>query len=300
MTRRSRWVGGAALIVIALGASWWWFRPQPLMPPTPPDIEDNEVLELIRQAQQPVRATPASAAAWGHLGKVLLAQQFDREADICFAEAFRLDPSDARWLYPRCVIILKRDPDHAVALLRQAAAVAGDNTPPDYRSVIHLQLAEALLERGQLDDADQIFRAERSRDPDNLRPVLGIGLIAQLRGENALAREMLTAAQACPSARRYATVQLAALARAGRQGSRRRLREGDRHAAPRRRLARSVHGRNRRLAGRPARLRAGREAPGTGAPLWRSSRAIPEADRKAPDGAKLRRRRHEPRPASRL
>jgi tetratricopeptide (TPR) repeat protein len=213
MTRRWLLLGGMLLMLAAAGASWWWLRPAPLEPPTPPGVEDTEVLQAILDAQQPVRDAPGSAAAWGHLGKVLLAQQFDKEADVCFAEAFRLAPTDARWLYPRCVIILKRDPDHAVAMLREALAIA-DKAPADYRSVIGMQLAEALLERGQLDEAEKLYNAEHGIAPDNPRATLGLGLIAQLRGENALATAMLTAAQSGLSARRYATVQLAALARA--------------------------------------------------------------------------------------
>jgi tetratricopeptide (TPR) repeat protein len=214
MTRRWLLLGGVLLMLGAVGgASWWWLRSERLALPTPSDIDDAEVLQVIRDAQQPVRDAPGSAAAWGHLGKVLLAQQFDKEADVCFAEAFRLDPSDARWLYARCVIILKRDPDHAVAMLREALAVAG-NGPPDYRSVIGMQLAEALLERGRLDEAEPLYQAEHRAAPDNPRATLGLGLIAQLRGDSALAKTMLTAAQGGLSARRYATVQLAALARA--------------------------------------------------------------------------------------
>jgi tetratricopeptide (TPR) repeat protein len=213
MTFRGWLLCGMLLLLAVGGAFWWWLRPEPLAPPTPPNIEDAEVLQVIQEAQQPVRAAPGSAAAWGHLGKVLLAQQFDREADICFAEAFRLDGTDARWLYARCVIILKRDPDHAVAMLREALAVAG-NAPPDYRSVIGMQLAEALLERNRLDEAERLYQAEHRAAPDNPRAALGLGLIAQLRGDSALAKRMLTAAQGGLSARRYATVQLAALARA--------------------------------------------------------------------------------------
>jgi tetratricopeptide (TPR) repeat protein len=150
----------------------------------------------------------------GQLGKMLLAQQFDHEADICFAEAGRLDPADPRWLYGRCVRILKRDPDHAVAMLEEAKALA-DAAPkyPRYRSVIYMQLAEALLEGGQLDAAEAICRAEQQHNPNNPRPVLRLGLIAQARGDTALAEQLLTTAQASLSCRRFATAQLAALAR---------------------------------------------------------------------------------------
>ena len=208
---------GAALVVLAgiAGAAWWWMRPVPSAPPMPPDIEDPEVFEAIRAAQQPVRDDPYSAAAWGQLGKVILAQQFDREADICFAEACRLDPDDPRWLYARCVIVQKRDPDHAVEILQKAAALAEKAWPehPRYRSVIRMQLAESLLERGRLDEAEPIFEAEHRENPENPRAALGLGLIAQSRGDAVRAERLLKAAQLSPSASRYATVQLALLAR---------------------------------------------------------------------------------------
>jgi tetratricopeptide (TPR) repeat protein len=216
MTGRRVLLGAALVLLTALGgATWWWLRPVPPAPPMPPGIEDPEVFEAIRAAQQPVLEDPYSAAAWGQLGKVILAQQFDREADICFAEACRLDPDDPRWLYARCVIAQKRDPDHAVEILQKAAELAEKAHPehPRYRSAIKLQLAEALLERGRLEEAEPLFEAEHRENPDNARASLGLGLIAQSRGDGPRAESLLKAAQLSESVRRYATVQLALLAR---------------------------------------------------------------------------------------
>lgn len=152
----------------------------------------------------------------------LLAQLFDRVADRCFAEAARLNPNDARWPYGRGRIALKRDPDRALPFLRQALnAIA--NASPLHMSDYRLPLAEALLERGELDEAEQLFRAELRHKPSNPRAAFGLGLIAVQRGETRLAVEFFTTAQASPFAHKLATAQLAAMAR----------RDGDRAASNR-------------------------------------------------------------------
>src|SRR5437868_4746240 len=81
-------------------------------------------------------------------------------------QAARLDPDDPKWPYARGLIALKRDPDNALPLLRQAAAGI---SRPDYRAVANLQLAEALLERERLDEAEVLFRAEFQGAPDKAR-----------------------------------------------------------------------------------------------------------------------------------
>jgi tetratricopeptide (TPR) repeat protein len=212
---KRRWVLiGAALLLLAGGAlgAWWWWRPPAVEPPMPQDIQEAEVRRAIELARQDVLDKPYSGAAWGHLGMTLLAHLFDREADRCFAEAARLAPAEPWWPYARGVIALKRDPDGAVGLLRQAVRAA-DSRLED-RSAMSLQLAEALLERQQRDEAEAIFRDEWERgDRDNPRAALGLGLIAVDRGDSREAEEFLTAARGNPFARKVATAQLAALAR---------------------------------------------------------------------------------------
>jgi tetratricopeptide (TPR) repeat protein len=177
----------------------------------PPDIQDAQVQRVLESARQKVVDQPYSAAAWGHLGKVLLAHLFADEADFCFAEAARLAPTEPLWFYGRGVIALKREPDKAVPFLRQAVAAGGSQ--PESRSAMSLQLAEALQERGELDEAERLFREEQQSAPKSPRAAFGLGLIAKARGNEPLATKFLTVAQRSSSARKKATAQLAALAR---------------------------------------------------------------------------------------
>jgi tetratricopeptide (TPR) repeat protein len=224
--RRWLWLSVAALLLACgLAGVWWRHRSgasAPVDPPMPEGIEDAEVRQAIEQARRKVLDNPRSADAWGRLGMTLLAQLFDREADRCFAEAARLNPNDARWPYGRGRIALKRDPDNALPFLRQALNAAA-NAAPEQVSDYRLPLAAALLERGELDEAEQLFREERRRQASNPRAAFGLGLIAVQRGDTRSAVEFLTAARASRFAHKLATAQLAALAR----------REGDHAAADR-------------------------------------------------------------------
>jgi tetratricopeptide (TPR) repeat protein len=206
------WFGVVLLLAVGTAGGWWWHHHVAAVdPPEVADVQDAEVRQAIDRARQRVLSQPHSASAWGLLGMVLLAHRFDREADFCFAEACRLDPSQARWPYARGLIAQKRDPNHALPWLRQAAA---GNARPEDSTAIRLQLAEALLERQELDEAERLFRDEWQKDPENARAAFGLGLIALARGDTAKARKFLTAARSNEYARKRATVQLAALARA--------------------------------------------------------------------------------------
>jgi tetratricopeptide (TPR) repeat protein len=212
--RRRRWaVWLGVVLLLAVGAvgGWWWHRrAETVEPPMVSGVQDAEVRQAIDRARQRVLDQPRSASAWGLLGMVLLAHRFDREADDCFAEACRLDPTHARWPYARGLIALKRDPDRALPLLRQAAA---GNASSEDRTAIRLQLAEALLERQEVDEAERLFREEWQQRPNNARAAFGLGLIALAHGDAASARKFLTAAQSNEYAHKRSTVQLAALAR---------------------------------------------------------------------------------------
>jgi tetratricopeptide (TPR) repeat protein len=214
--RRGIVITVAALLLLACGVAgaWWWHRWCAVLvdPPMPSPLEDVEVRHAIEKARAKVLDNPQSADAWGRLGMTLLAQQFQREADHCFAEAARLDPNDARWPFARGQIALKRDPDRALPLFRQALHAAA-NASPRQLSEVRLPLAEALLERGELDESEELFQEERRRNPNDPRAMFGLGLIAAQRGDTRSAMELLTAARASKQARKRATAQLAALAR---------------------------------------------------------------------------------------
>ena len=213
---RRRWIAiGAAVAVVVAGAAAavWWFWPAP--PPTPPmpaDIKEAPVRAAIEAARQNVLQRPRDADAWGLLGMTLMTHLFADEADRCFAEAARLNPQDPRWPYARGLLALKRDPDHAVALLQRAADLPA---PPEDQSQYRLQLAEALLDRQRLDEAEKLFRQELDHPASKPRAAYGLGLIAVARDDKKAAQEYLTAACTGPNAhQKGATAQLAALARA--------------------------------------------------------------------------------------
>ena len=185
---RRRWLvvlGAAVLLAGSAAGAWkWWHRSPPPDPPMPADIQDAEVLQAVRDARQKVLNQPNDGNAWGYLGKTLLANLFDQEADRCFAEAARLDPRSPDWPYGRGLIALRKDPDNALPFLRKALSATGDFLP-EYQSAVRLQLAEALLERHQLDEAEQLFRAELARHPANPRAAFGLGQIALARATSA-------------------------------------------------------------------------------------------------------------------
>jgi Flp pilus assembly protein TadD len=217
---RRRWLllGAALALLLAGGAAggWWWWRGRtppapPAEPPLPADIQDAEVREAVEHARQEVITKPNSAAAWGHLGMLLEAHLYEADADRCFTEAARLDPADPRWPYFRGLYALKYDPDHALPFLRQADEAA--RSKPEYASPVRLRLAEALLERGERDEAGRLFDEVYRREPGNPRAAFGLGLVALERGDDRAAEPLLRVAQASPTARRAATARLAALAR---------------------------------------------------------------------------------------
>jgi Flp pilus assembly protein TadD len=213
---RRRWIvaAGAALLLAGVAvAGWWWFRPSAVTPPpVPSGIVDAEVKQAIQDARQAVVDSPRSPSAWGRLGWMLLVNQFSREADFCFSQAAALEAADPRWPYARGRLALIYDPDNAVAWLRLAVEAA--DSRPKYRFATRMRLAEALLERGQLDEAESIFREEDRRQPKQPRVALGLGMSAVMRGNYAEAIPYLTAARESPWARKRATAELAILARA--------------------------------------------------------------------------------------
>ena len=98
-------------------------------------------------------------------------------------------------------------------LLRQALNAAA-NTSPQQLSEVRLPFAEALVERGELDEAEKLFQEERQRKPNNPRAAFGLGLIApEARGDRGSAVEFFTTARKSKLACKRATAQLAALAR---------------------------------------------------------------------------------------
>jgi tetratricopeptide (TPR) repeat protein len=207
------------VLVVALvvgGAAWWWWprRSAPVPdPPAPSGIDEPEVVEALQRKRRAVLARPESADAWGEYGMQLLAQLFDREAEVCFDEAARLAPEDPRWPYTRGHVALKKNLPNAPELLRRAIATTGPGD--EYRTAARLMLAETFLEQGALDEAATLFEQELGPPPGQPRAAYGLGLVAVARGDEATAARYMSGLLTNEHAKKQANVQLARLARAG-------------------------------------------------------------------------------------
>jgi tetratricopeptide (TPR) repeat protein len=165
--------GGLALA----GGLWvYWPRPGHIDPPNPDLADaDPEVAERIAQARREVLAAPDSGPAWGRLGMVLRAHDFGEEANVCFAEAERLDPKDLRWPYLRGLTLVLTDPQAGIPCLERAVQRGEEEPAP------RLRLVEVLLEQGRLDEAEHHLKAVLARAPHHPRTHLGLARLAFAR-----------------------------------------------------------------------------------------------------------------------
>ena len=204
---RRRWlwlVAALAVVGIVIALAVWW-RPQtpPAPEPPRPDLTDvdPEVVEAITAEQERVRQQPQNGTAWGRLGMVFRAHDFGEEANRCFREAERLDPHEPRWPYLQGLTRVMTDPEAGIPCLERAAERAKDDPLAP-----RLRLAEVLLERGQLDEAQAHLDWARRRAAGEPRTQLGLGRLAVLRGQWKTALEHLEYCLEDPHSRRLAHI----------------------------------------------------------------------------------------------
>jgi tetratricopeptide (TPR) repeat protein len=216
--RRTLLAIAAIILVGGFATAVWQFTRNPKTPAvTPPEVKpdgvDPSVLATIEAARKQVVDNRQSTTAWGDYGKTLLAHTFDEEADVCFEQSARLDPDDGRWPYYRGLFAAGRDPTTAVDHFRRAVARRQPNAA--YVSIARLRLAEAMLDRQELDEAAILFGDEMACEIESsrARAACGLGLIATTRDDLAAARQHFAAAAASPFARQKAFAQLSRIAR---------------------------------------------------------------------------------------
>jgi tetratricopeptide (TPR) repeat protein len=205
-----------SVVALAVGGAWiaWSWRSA-----TPPEVEftgaDPDVVAAVGAARAAVLRSPRSGAAWGHLGMVLRAHDYGQEANVCFAEAERLEPRDPRWPYLHGLTLLLTDLDRGIDKVRRAVELSGPSRPAP-----RLRLAEALLARGRPDEAESEFRHVLDHEPDNPRALLGLGRLLVRRDDLAGSLPYLRAARDGPFTHKAATHLLAEVyGRSGEEGA---------------------------------------------------------------------------------
>lgn len=159
------------------------------------DSVQRQIHERYQQLDQlltnPRAAATDRAAAYGALGRVLMAAAFNDEAALCYRHAEELSADDPRWPYGVAHASLrKRD--------RRAAAAAFDRVlrlrPADLPSLVWL--GETYLDDEQLDLAQSTFARALAVQPQAAVALFGAGRTALARRAYAEAVEFMERALA--------------------------------------------------------------------------------------------------------
>lgn len=179
--RRHLLPGMAALAVLICGlwAAGKYYRASPLeqLPAIDASRAHPSVQRAIDEARAAVAAAPRSGLAWGRLGAVLRAHDFDVEANQCLAHAGHLDPQEVRWPYLLGISLAVSDPQGAEEQFRRAAELRPELALP------RLRLGELLLDQRRLDEASRQFQSVLATGTDNPRAHLGLARAACLQGD---------------------------------------------------------------------------------------------------------------------
>lgn len=194
-----------------------------------PDL--SAVEPRVRAAVESQLATTGreleSGSAWGQLGMVLQAHQFDEDAELAYAEAARLASADVRWVYLRAVVVDANDPATAIGLYRQAVEL-----DPNYAPA-RIRLASALEKIGLAAEADEHYREAARLEPDNGVAHLGLGRLALARGEiDQATRHLERAYELSPGTQAVVAMLSRARHRAGDRAGARRLAQAARDLPP--------------------------------------------------------------------
>jgi tetratricopeptide (TPR) repeat protein len=133
--------------------------------PEPPALTltgiDPAVVAAVDNARAGVRRSPRSGSAWGRLGMVLAAHDFAAEANLCFAQAERLEPLQPRWPYYQGVALSQGDPEAAIPKFERSVQLC-DYVP----DIARLRLGELFMIQGRLEEAaDQFHHLLQRQDP---------------------------------------------------------------------------------------------------------------------------------------
>ncbi|MFN0017329.1 MAG: tetratricopeptide repeat protein [Pirellulaceae bacterium] len=143
-----------ALAILAAGVYLVGWMNQPTLEPLPSlpmERTESKVRGVIESAAARVASNNRAAAAWGDLGFAYYSYQFDSQAQVCFRNAERLDPSDYRFPYFLGLSLNSTDAIQTLVAYRRAADLCGN------RVHVQLRLVDLLLDQGELEDAELLM-----------------------------------------------------------------------------------------------------------------------------------------------
>ena len=157
---------------------WWvvsWRKPQP--PLVPLTAIDPALASLVQTARAAVVTAPKSANAWGKLGQALHAAEFSHEARFCYSNAAAADQNNFRWPYLLGLLELQDSPGDAIRNLSRATELAGRISEGP-----RFQLARALLERGQPEQAAPLLQLLLAANPNHAAAHVELARVHLARG----------------------------------------------------------------------------------------------------------------------
>lgn len=184
--RQTCWTA-IVLLLIAVGAGWFVFRPG--LASGIPQVDWAGVPEpVVRRFEtlcEDLGKEPGSAERWGELGMFLMAHQYRADARGCFAKAEQLDASDFRWPYLTAILLEETDLPAAVAYYEVAMQRQPDHVPG------RLRYAAVLQRLNESDRAREQLAIARRLAPNDDQPLLGMARLALAAGELVEARGSL-------------------------------------------------------------------------------------------------------------
>lgn len=153
------------------------------------------LLEILEQEQPDPKTV---LGRYAELGSLYHAYELTEAGRVCYANAAALEPGQPHW--PHLLGLLERqagEAEAAEAAFRRTLEIQPANTPA------RIYLAELLLARNELDEAQEILDLARENSPDEVAVTATLGQLALAQGKPEEAVELLEEALArIPAANR--------------------------------------------------------------------------------------------------
>ncbi|MGH9461939.1 MAG: tetratricopeptide repeat protein, partial [Vicinamibacteria bacterium] len=170
------------LLVLATLAATSGFRYLPIQnTPAAPDPDasamEPHVAAKVQEFREAVIAQPESPEAWGRLGMVFHAHEFEKEATTCYEQAIALDPAPFRWHHLLAYALRGRDDQRALSHAERASRLR-----PRYSPTYVVQ-AEILEADNQPERALEKYAEALAVDPGCTPAEFGLGRLYLAKGD---------------------------------------------------------------------------------------------------------------------